>query len=197
MQIADNRDIEKRILYYISKMYSKNLKQAQDYSKLTKCIGIVFIDYELDKLKKVSKYITKWNLREKEYRKIVLTDAIELYIIELRKVPKYAEDSKLDTWVKFITNSEDIDMNRVDEEIKQAQKVLEDVNKDEYEQYLAELREKYVIEMNTMKSAGYEKGKEDGKLEGIREIVEKMKEKMDIQSIINITGLSKEEIEKL
>ena len=100
--------------------------------------------------------MTKWNLRENEYRKIVLTDVIELYIIEMPKVEKYDKNSTLDTWVKFIINSEVVDMEEI-EEIKQARKVLEEISKDENERYLADLREKYVLDMNSIKSEGLRK----------------------------------------
>ncbi len=179
-------------------MYSRNLKKAHDYSELNKCIGIVFIDFDLNKLKDIPKYITKWNLREKDYRKIVLTDVIELYIIEMSKVEKYAKNSKLDNWVKFIIGSEEIDMEKVDEDIKQAQKVLEDISNDEYEQYLADLREKYIMDMNNIESTGIRKGIEQGEKNKAREIAKRLKSQgIDIEVIINATGLTKEEIEKL
>ncbi len=198
MQIVDYKDIEKRILYYVSKMYSRNLKKTEEYSELNKCIGIVFVNFELEKLKEVRKYITKWNLRENEYRKIVLTDSIELYIIEMPKVEKYAKNSTLDNWVKFIIGSEDIDMETVDEDIKQAQRVLEDISKDEYEQYLADLREKHIYDMKSLKAEGFRDGKEQGMLQKSKEVAKSLKEQgVDIRIIINATGLTKEEIEKL
>ncbi len=161
-----------------------------------------FIDFELEKLKEIPKYMTKWNLREKDYRKIVLTDIIELYIIEMSKVEKYAKNSKTDTWVKYIIGSEDINMEMVDEDIKQAQKVLEDISNDEYEQYLADLREKYILDMNNIESTGIRKGIEQGIQQGTMkrnlQIAKKMKSKnIDIDSIVEITGLTKEEIKKL
>ncbi len=206
MQLLDYKNIEKRMLYYLSRMYYKNLKSSEDYTRLNKCIGIVFIDFELDKLKEVDKYITKWNLREKDFGRIVLTDMIELYIIELPKVQKYAKNSKLDTWVRFIINWESVDMEKVDEDIKQAKKVLEDISNDEHEQYLADLREKYILDMNSIKLSGFQDGKEEGLKQGLKqgkseskiEIAKRLKNQgVDIDIIINATKLSKEEIEKL
>ncbi len=198
IQLVDYKNIEKRILYYVSKMYSRNLKKAEDYSELNKCIGIVFVDFELDKLKEVPKYITQWDLREKEYRKIVLTDAIELYIIEMPKVEKYAKNSTLDNWVKFIKNSEEIDMEKVDEDIKQARKVLEEISQDEHERYLADLREKHIYDMKSLKAEGYRDGMKQGILDNNKEVAKKMKNRgIEVNTIIEITGLTKEEIEEL
>ncbi len=131
-----------------------------------------------------------------------MTDIIEFYIIEMPKAKKYAKNSKLDTWVKYIMNSEDVDMDKADEEIKQAHKVLEEISKDENERYLAELREKYIIEINTMKSEGLAEGKAVGLAEGKKskaiEIARLLlKDKNDIEYVMKITGLTKEEIKRL
>ena len=148
-------------------------------------------------LKEIPKYITKWNLREKDYGKIILTDVVELYIIEMPKVERYAKNSILDTWVKFIIDMEDANMDNV-EEIKQARKVLEEISQDEHEQYLADLREKYIMDMNNIESTGIRKGKELGEIKSKKEIAQRMKaEGISIVLIVKCTGLSKEEIDKL
>ena len=67
MQVADRKNAEKRIMFYWSKEYSRSIKKGQDYNKLEKTICILIIDYELKKLEKIPKYITKWNLREEDY----------------------------------------------------------------------------------------------------------------------------------
>lgn len=201
MQIVNYENIEKRILYYLSRMYTSNLSKGRNYKELHKCVGIVFIDFELEKLKEIPKYITKWNIRETKYSHIILTDAIEIYIIEMPKVKQYAKDSKLDIWLKFITEMEEIYMkeeyNDI-EGIKEAKKVIKEISSDENERYLAHLREKYVLDMNSMVSEGYDKGIKQGQKEAMKETAKKLKEeKIDIDIIAKCTGLSKEEIKKL
>ena len=49
----------------------------------------------------------------------------------------------LNSWIEFIENPEVIDMSN--KEIKNAKEVLEEISQDEHEQYLAELREKYIM----------------------------------------------------
>ncbi len=115
---------------------------------------------------------------------------MEIYIIELPKVQKYSVNDKLDTWVNFIIKSGDIDMSKVDEPIKKAKEVLEEISMDEHERYLADLREKYILDQNALEVTGFERAK--------TEIAKKLKEKkVDIEIIIETTGLTKEEIEKL
>ena len=194
MQLVDEKNIEKRIIFYLSKMYTKNLKKSHNYSELNKCISILFIDFELEKLKEIPKYLTKWNIREETYSKIILTDVLELYIINLSKVEKYSENTLLDTWVKFISNSEDLNMENADESIKKAKEVLDEISEDEHEQYLAHLREKYIFEIQGIEEAGFDKGVKASKIE----FAKKMKEDNEsIEKIIKYTGLTKEEIEKL
>ena len=198
MQLVDEKNIEKRIVFYLSKMYTQNLKKSHNYSELNKCISILFIDFELEKLKEIPKYLTKWNIREETYSKIILTDVLELYIINLSKIEKYSESTSLDTWVKFISNSEDLNMENADESIKKAKKVLDEISEDEHEQYLAHLREKYIFERQGIEEAGFDKGLAKGKAEGIEAVAKKMKEdNIDIKAIMKYTGLTKEEIEKL
>ena len=172
MQLVAEKNIEKRIIFYLSKMYTQNLKKSHNYSELNKCISILFIDFELEKLKEIPKYLTKWNIREETYGKIILTDVLELYIINLSKVEKYSENKLLDTWVKFISNSEDLNMENADESIKKAKEVLDEISEDEHEQYLAHLREKYIFERQGIEEAGFDKGVKASKIE----FAKKMKE---------------------
>lgn len=75
---------------------------------------------------------------------------------------------------------------------------------DEHEKMLIRLRKKYWLDYNSMKSASYDEGMKVGKKEryqrtasksGKREIAEKLKKrKYSIEEIMEITGLSKEEI---
>ena len=195
MQLVDEKNIEKRIIFYLSKMYTQNLKKSHNYSELNKCISILFIDFELEKLKEIPKYLTKWNIREETYGKIILTDVLEFYIIEMPKINKYSSvNTLLDTWVKFISNSEGLNMENADESIKKAKEVLDEISEDEHEQYLAHLREKYIFERQGIEEAGFDKGAKAKQIE----IAKKMKAKnMKIDEIAEITGLTKEEIEKL
>ena len=52
MQIVDRNNIEKRMMFYWSKMFSRSVKSGNDYSELEKTIVILISDYELESLKK-------------------------------------------------------------------------------------------------------------------------------------------------
>ena len=161
IQVVDKYNIEKRLLFYWSKLYSKSIRQGQDYNKLEKTVVILFSNYELENLKNIDKYITKWNIREEEYYRTILTNALEIYIIEMPKVKKNKQENKLDKWLKFIKNPGEIDMNEENKAIKKAKEVLEEISQDEHEQYLADLREKYILDRNSMLNGARKEGKEE------------------------------------
>ena len=218
MQVVNKHNIEKRIMFYWAKMYSQTIKQGDQYNDLKKSICVLIADFEVDSLKEVKKYITKWNIREEEYRAVILTDVMEIVIIELPKYMKYAKKENrknLNLWLDFFENPEvKIMMNDNDEKniketknaIKKAQETLEKISKDEHERYLAELREKYIRDQVAVQEYGYIKGKEEGKEEGIKEGEKNSKIEMaktmlernySKEAIMEITGLTPEEINKL
>ena len=149
-----------------------------------------------------------------------MTDAIEIYIIELPKVEKYKRGEALDLWVEFIKNPKVINMSNG--EIKKAKEVLEKISQDKNERYLAELREKFIMDQKAIEDAGYDKGLSAGIEQGIKqgveqgikqgveqgikqgeenkkiELAKKMKQEgIDIETIQKITELSQEEISRL
>ena len=91
-------------------------------------------------------------------------------------------------------------------EIVKAKEVLEEISQDEHERYLAELREKYILDQNATEAAGYDKGLKVGHSEGLKqgkkekiiEIAKKMlEEKIPLETISKITNLPKEYISNL
>ena len=90
----------------------------------------------------------------------------------------------------------------VDKAIKRAREVLEEISRDKRERYLAELREKYLSNQKRIEKEGYNNGLKDGRSQGQKEEKEKiaqnlLKLNMPIEQIKEVTGLTKEEIEKL
>ena len=197
MQMIDRKDIENRILFYWSKLYSKSIKIGEGYNKAQRTIIILFSNYELSSLEKVEKYFTKWHICEDKYKDIILTKNLEIYIIELPKYKKYAkEKTKLSTWVKFIESPEVIDMSDIEnnEALEKAKKVLNEISDDEKEEYLAEQRLMYIMDQKAIEAAGFDKGERHG----IKETAKKLlKEKVEISIIMKCTGLTEEEINKL
>lgn len=115
----------------------------------------------------ISYYKIKVNL-------LVVINYIFIVPIELGKFKKFQNSEKykkLDSWIKFIESSEVVDMSN--KEIVKAKEVLEEISQDEHERYLAELREKYILDQNATEAAGYDKGLKVGHSEGLKEGLEK------------------------
>ena len=211
MQVVNQKDIEKRLLFYWSKIYSKTIKKGNGYETLKKSIIVLIADFEFKSLKKIKKYITKWNLREEEYCSIILTDVLEIYIIELEKFSKLTEikaNQNLNFWIEFIKNPEVVKMSKNEKNeksieetknaISKAKENLEKLSEDEHERYLADLREKYIRDQYSIEAYGYDRGKNEGEKERTISIAKKMLEqKIDMEVIKKCTGLDKEELENL
>ena len=132
---------------------------------------------------------------------------MEIYIIELTKFEKYkdqTQNKELNTWVKFIQNPEVVEMSN--KQVKKAKQVLEEISQDEREIYLAELREKYIMDQKAIEGAGYDKGlaagveigRKQGFQQGIQQIAKKLlSQKIDLETISELTGLTLEELKKL
>ena len=201
MQITSQPYLEKRILFYWSKMYIENIHSGEKYSNLKKCIVILIADFELDNLKSITKGHTEWKIKEKEFSKIILTNVLELHILELPKIERQMQaGNELLTWTRFLKNPKEVgelDMEN-NEALKKAKKEYEEISQDEHEKYLADLRMKHILDTNSIEEYGYEKGKKEGKKEEKIEIAKEMlKENESIEKIIKYTGLTKEEIKKL
>ena len=87
-------------------------------------------------------------------------------------------------------------------ELSKAKKVLEEISQDEHERYLAELRQKYIMDQKAIEDAGYDKGLKTGIQQGIQQekiaIAKNMKKQnIDIETICKITGLTIEEIKNI
>ena len=213
MEMVNRGNIEIRLMRYVSKIFIRGLKVGEDYIEAKDSIAILVANFELDKHKEVKKILTEYEMREKDYGNIVLTDKIKVYILELPKIERMkSEDKNLNLWIKFIKDLEVKHMadnkekdGKLEETIKaiqEAKKKYEELCQDEHARYIAELREKYVEETASVRQMGYEegleKGLETGQEKEKKEIAKIMKEKKySIEEIMQITELTKEEIEKL
>ena len=218
IQISDEADYDKRALYYWAKLYTEQLEVAEDYSTLSKAIGIHILNFI--SIPEVDKYHNVFHITEKETGELYFKD-LELHTIELKKFTKDSSEqlsdvvakvkSSLDMWMAFLTRHdllqpENLPQNLNDTNIKKALTVLDVMNfnpleRDAYEDHLKWLR----IEANTLKKAeakGVEKGIEQGKEQGIQEGIKQtainmLKQNLDNSLISSVTGLSKDNILKL
>ena len=209
MEMVNRGNIEIRLMRYVSKIFIKGLKVGEKYVEAKDSIAILIANFELAKHKEVKKILTEYEMREKDYGNIVLTDKIKVYILELPKIERMkSEDKNLNLWIKFIKDLEvkkladnkekDEKLEETIKAIQEAKEKYEELCQDEHARYIAELREKYVEETASVRQMGYEEGLETGQEKEKKKTAKIMKDKKySIDEIMQITELSREEIEKL
>jgi len=198
MQMGDEKNVVKRSTYYAAKMMSDQLQKGEKYKELKKTIGIIILNYELPKLKDIEEGCTNWKWIETKYHEKILTDKMEIYIIELPKIIHKGnlklEDS-LTQWMLFLDNPNSEEVKKIMEdnkEIKEAVETFDDITSDEELRRVAELRQKAIWDENNMIATAEERGEKKGK----KEIAKKLLKKgMLMEQVEEITGLNKEEIE--
>lgn len=203
MQMVEKDNLIERILYYWSRIYGKNLNGSDDYIELKRTIGVLIVNFEIKKLKELG-YHSKWKIIEENERKLILTEHLELHIIEIPKIYKIGENEEkeeLVKWINFIENPESEKVGeymKENEEMKEAKEKLEVMSEDEKMQILAELRLKAIRDEKAVERFGYKQGIEQGIKQEKKEIAKKMKEEgLDIEVIKKVTGLTEEEINSL
>ena len=86
IQLIERANFAERLLFYFSRLYASQIKRGDDYSEAKKVILIAIIDYPLELTQTISEMETVWRLCEINHPSLVLTDSIEIRILELDKV---------------------------------------------------------------------------------------------------------------
>jgi predicted transposase/invertase (TIGR01784 family) len=189
IQISDEADYDKRALYYWAKLYTEQLQVAQDYSTLSKAIGIHILNFT--SIPETKNYHNVFHIKEKNTGLLYFKD-LELHTIELNKFTQDSNEkltdiiakikNSLDMWIAFLTRTDLLNIDNLpkelnDKSIQKALEVLQVMNfspeeREFYEDHLKWLR----IETNTLKKTrekslaeGEAKGREEGRKEGREE----------------------------
>ncbi len=242
-ELEDNRiiDIEmqnkeyyyynKRLLYYLGKIITGQVKKGKKYTDIKEMIIINILNYTLPD---VPEYITKCHItnENKYYVKEVTLYYIQLpRFLEERKLldpnSKYEDiiKSKLDEWCVFLCDENEGVRNmavktnlsleeavRQYEELSARPEVVEIAFRRQMAEADIKSNEEYMRQagIEEGKAAGRAEGRLEGKVEGKaegriegmiykqKEIAKKMLEqKVNVQIIIQVTGLTSEELEEL
>ena len=201
VQLSGNSRFPERILYYWAANYSKLLKKGEEYEDLTPVISINLLNFNLNKNdKNVHSCYMIYDTKNKN----LLTDHLQIHIIELKKFKFKDNDLKKDLnyCLGFFTTK---DMEEYMSEIVKEKPIMEEAHK----RYNNFIRSRLMMSEYEKKEI-YQYDKqitlEEKRREGIKEGIEKRnytiaksmkKENIDIETIKRITGLTIKEIEKL
>ncbi len=208
IQLINEHNIEKRTLFYWSRMYTSQSKAGRNYRELKKTITINILNFNYTAN---SNYHSIFQLLEKDTN-ILLTDVLEIHFLELPKLKQKEAtlESPLVKWLLFFKSFQDQKLREVlamnEPAIGEAISALELIEQDEQARRIYELREKARWDSVSARAAYLEEGIEQGIEQGVKQgLLKKATEvarnmlllKIDTNVIQKVTGLPQEEISKL
>lgn len=169
IQLSELKVWADRALFYLSKMYTEQIKQGQTYDVFKKCVNISILDFTL--FPKEAEFYSCFHIRE-DTRNFLYTDKMEFHVIELPKLPEEIREnsSDIELWAKFINaeRKEELEMIATKNSyIASAYEQLQVISQDKEKRLEYEAREKALRDYNqSMKEAqqtGWEAGREEGR----------------------------------
>ncbi len=163
MQVSYFAYWDKRILFYLCKMFVEQMKKGDSYKSLEKCIHVSILDF------------VHFPDDEECYRSIHLrddktgelySDKLEIQVLELKKLPenvKAGED--VIAWMQFFSGKSKEDFKRMaktNEYLDEAYQTLINLSADERKRLEYEARAKAVRDYNSQLSSAEERGIEHG-----------------------------------
>ncbi|MEI0496058.1 Rpn family recombination-promoting nuclease/putative transposase [Brachyspira intermedia] len=205
IQLQGNSRFPERILYYWASNYSKLLKHGEKYDALTPVISINLLNFNLDDADNIHSCYMIYDT----FNQRLLTDHLQIHIIEIKKFKSNSLEPDLNCWLKFFTMKEKDNKEAIMSELVKEKTIMEEVQikynnfiKDRLMMNEYDKRQAYLYGSQIMLEEERRLGKEEGIKEGIKEnqiaIAKNMKnDKVDVNTISKYTGLSIEEIKNL
>ena len=206
IQLANQYNMEKRTLFYWSRMYTGQLQSGHDYRELRKTITINILNFNYIN---TERYHNIFHITE-DHTGVRLTDVLEIHFLELTKLEKEYSPAQLDdplvNWLLFLRGVQDEQVKEVlvmkEPAIEKALTALDLINQDREARRLYEIREKArhdeVSMLSGAREEGMAKGRAEGKAEGRAEVVRAMLDRgIDVKDIADMTGLTVDEVHRI
>ena len=204
MQMKNLHNIENRTTLYGAKVLAREEARGKNYNDIKNVIMINILNYELTRFEE---YVSETVVVLDKHREYEIIKGMKWYFIELPKFRKAHPnmDEKLNQWLAFIDDNDRGKIKMAEKKnktLEKARKEMTYLTGDEEIRRLAELREKWEMDWNSSMDYSKKEGIKEGVTEGRKkerlENAKKMKEeKIPTETIMKITGLTKEEVEKL
>jgi predicted transposase/invertase (TIGR01784 family) len=215
VQVSNQKNIDRRTLYYWSREFSRSLQAGEDYLELPRVIAINIVDF---RFLKTEKYHTVFHLWEDTEKDLLLTDALEIRFVDMvqwRKLGKKdIEHDPLERWLAWIDRQQEPERAKeaagMDSGIAAADARLNELVNDEEFIRLYELRWKAQLDWNNSINSAHREGEKSGLKRGLKKGLNQgleqgrteiarnaLKEGAGFEFVQKITGLPLETIEKL
>ena len=211
MQVANVKTMVNRNIAYTSRLIAEDSRAGATYEGLKKFVSITILGENLlerntyhsvvhlkfENIEK-NKQVNMGYVKEQE----ILTDRIEIHYIELKKFLKKNPEmnDKLEQWLWLLIGKEE-KVKMASKKNKTIEKVVEDLDEmsaDENERLEAYKRKLAIWDYNVNIHEAKKEGIQQGLQEEKKKIAQNLKRKgIDIETIAEVTGLSKEEIQNL
>ena len=210
IQIANQPDLRERIVFYLAKMVTEQIGEAEPYGKIKRTICILITHFTL--ITDSSAYHNCYRLHDAQSGS-EFSDLLEVNTLELPKLPINADGTPLWDWLEFLKAESQEELAMLAEknpDVKKAVAKLMILSDDERARMLADARNKALWDQASRERAaeerGLERGRESGLCEGLAkgrkeallEMARKcLLENVAIDTIQALTGLSIEQIQAL
>ena len=195
VQLRDYGNMDRRSLFYWSREFASGLNRSEGYSLLADVIAVNIVNFGIIK---VDDFHTTFHLREDTHKDYLLTDALEIHFIDVKKFNALARkdiaNDPLHRWLTFFDQniSEDLlkELMDMDAAIYKANEKMTFLARDKEALRLYNMREMAQIDYNS--------GMLKARTEGITEVARNLLGMdLPIDQIVTATGLTHEEVEKL
>jgi predicted transposase/invertase (TIGR01784 family) len=207
MQISEDRNFDKRAIYYWSKLVTEQLAEEMMYKELKKTISINILNFDFtpgkDEYHSIYRIMnTRTGVDDN------LHDMFELHYLELLKFKKdYAEiGTALDRWAAFLSRAYDLDRDNLPSSLREDAHILKAIAAvdrmfDEEERQIYETRMQAYADVESRIGSAFDHGKEVGRDEGRKETRKELARNLlsilDDETIASKTGLPMDEVVSL
>ena len=159
MQVAPFEFWNNRIIFYLSKMYTEQVKEGDKYKNLKPCIHVSILNFNLfHEDRTCFREIAFCDLTTKQK----YTDLLEIYVLELKKLPQeQKEEPLIIKWMRFLAAESREDFEKMageDNYINEAYEVLQKLSADERKRLEYEARQKAIRDYDSQMSSSREEG---------------------------------------
>ncbi len=193
MQSVLKKGFLNRVLFYWARLYTDNLKKAEDYHQLCPAYSLIFTDFAVFEPKTkqykttdTSNIITSFSLRSDKKPHRTLNNQLKIVFVELSKFNINSNNINLpklfdfrDLWCYILKKSKNISVRECEilsnkgEEMKRAVEHLQDLSQDENIRMWEEAREKFIRDQRAEKAYAFDEGLEKGIQKGMQKGIQK------------------------
>ena len=201
MQMVNRGNVFLRDRKYLSGNVTRESRTGVDYEKEKRMYSVWILNYDL--FPQYEEYMQKTVTVLKDHKDCEIENRMQSIFIQLPIFRKKVPDmyNKVDMWLLLIDGEDEerIKMaEKKDKIFKEAEAEIEYLTGDAAKRKIAQMQEDWQYDVDTSNYIARKQGLEEGEKNKSIAIAKKMKDaKTDIDFISQMTGLTKEEIEKL